>query len=134
VDQLLTHLQTAQQQRAAAVQQKVQADMASFQQSHEFFDDVRRDMGDLMEMFHNRGVALSLDEAYDKAVKLHPEISAVLQQREAAKAAGNAQASTQRAKDASSSVRSNPAGATSAAPGDTLRGAIEAAYSAASRR
>lgn len=90
-------------QKAAEAAQKVQ-EVAQ----EEFFEDVRQDMADLIEVAQRRGVALSLSDAYNRAVNLHPEISKVVAQR-AALAARNPAGATQRAKAASSSIKARPA-------------------------
>jgi len=95
----------------------------------EFFDDLRPMMAALMQ----GRVAASLEEAYNMAARSHPEVSKVLAQREQAAQATATQAATQRAKVASSSVASRPVGAT-APKVDTVRSAIEAAWSNASGR
>ena len=109
VDQLFQQIEEGKRQRAAEQARQTEETINSFRHSHEFFEDVRGDMHDLMEAAGKRGVALSLEDAYSRACKLHPEISNVLQQRESAKTANASQASTQRARDAASSVRSSPA-------------------------
>ena len=114
-------------QREHHIRQQVSTELAEFEKTHEFFDDVRDDMADLVAMAHQRGVALTTEEAYNKAIRLHPELSKVLEQREAAKAAANAQASTQRTRAAASSVKSQPAGPVEPAQPDDLRSVIKAA-------
>lgn len=108
VDQLLARMQQAEAQRASALQQEAHSVVSAFQ--GEFLDDVREEMADLMEAAGKRGLKLSIEDAYNRAVLLHPEISAVLEQRKAAANAANASASMQRAKAAGSSVRTRPAG------------------------
>lgn len=104
-DQLMSSLQ----QRQAA---KLQQEVAEFSSSAEFYEDVREDMADHMEAAARRGQSLSIKEAYDRACYANPEIRTILTQRQSSQA--NAQASTQRARAASSSVRTEPT--TSAAP------------------
>jgi hypothetical protein len=107
IDQLLAERE--QEQRA-----KAEASAATARQQveeiakEEFFEDVRQDMADLIEVARRRGVALSVKDAYNRAVNLHPEISKVVSQR-AAHAARNPTGSTARAKAASVSVRASPA-------------------------
>jgi hypothetical protein len=86
----------------------------------EFYEDVKPLMGKLFQA----GVVKNLKEAYNAAVKLNPETASVLQQREAAKQANAATASTQRARAAASSVKSQPAGPVSRPPPDDIRGAL----------
>jgi hypothetical protein len=127
VDQLLAQLQGLQQQKQEAVVQKAVEEVETFGGDKEFFEDVREDMADLLEVAARRGLDLSLEQAYERACKMQPDIAKVLEAREAAKRAGNLQGSTQRAKAAASSVRGTPSGVPSSNPTD-LRGAIEAAF------
>lgn len=71
--------------------------------------DIRSDMADIIERATARGSPITLEQAYNRAAKEHPEVSKVLEQREAAQRAAKANASTQRSRAASSSVRSSPA-------------------------
>lgn len=110
------------------------ADVDSFAKGREFFADVREEMADLIEGRARRGIELSLEEAYNLALKLHPEVSGVLSQREAAEAAKATQASTQRARAASSSLKSQPASASSGGQAKDIRGILEAAVALHSGR
>jgi hypothetical protein len=134
VDQLFAQMQQAQHHRQQSLVQRSQQELETFAAGREFVDDVREEMADLLEVAAKRGVALSLEDAYNRAVQLNPDISAVLKQREAAKAATNAQASTQRARAATSSVKSQPAGAPHAPQSRGLRDDLEAALAAQSGR
>jgi hypothetical protein len=126
--------QDLQQQRQQAYSQKAQQDVESFGQNKEFFADVKDDVADFLESAAKRGLRMSLEDAYARACALHPEVSRVLEQRKAASQANAQQASTQRAKTASSSVRSQPASAVSAAPGDDMDSVLEASWSRLSGR
>ena len=95
-----------QQQRQAEQQAQQQADMTVEQMSldpkYPHFDEVREEMADLVEMSAKRGVYLSLDQAYSRAIGFHPEIVSSInltQQNQAA----------QRAKAAAASVSGAPA-------------------------
>jgi hypothetical protein len=133
VDQLFSQLQEANQRRSGALSQSAAAEVQAFEDK-EFFDDVREDVADILEMSAKRNVAMSLEQAYSRAVRMHPEISQVLQQREAAKAAGTAQAATQQARRAASSVKGSPSGvaANGKAP-NGLREELEASWDAHQR-
>jgi hypothetical protein len=114
---------------------QAQQEASKFGETHEFFEDVREDMAHLMENATRRGVALTMEQAYDKACKMHDDVSGVMQQRQAAKAAVATQASAQRAKDASSSVRSQPSAAPSAQKsGRSIREVLEDVHSDLSSR
>jgi hypothetical protein len=111
------------EQQSVRVQQQA-ADALGEIEQEEFFDDVRQDMADLLEVASRRGVALSARDAYNRAVALHPDVSRVLEQRRAAATQG----ATQRAMAASSSVRAQPATGPTVQSGGTLRDDLEAAF------
>ncbi len=125
---LTQHFQQAQ---AAKGRAEAEAFMAS---APEFFDDVRDEMADLLEVSARRGVAMSPKDAYDRACRLNDNVRAVLEQRAAAANATNAQASTQRARAASSSVKSQPAGMAAPKELNSIRDYVEAAWDAGSTR
>lgn len=118
------------QQLQQSQRQKAAADAAAFEQdaSNEFLEDVRDDMADILEVAARRNVALTLKEAYDRACQMNPNVRATLEQRKAAGAAANAQASTQRARVAASSVKSQPAGIAAGKELKSIRDAVEAAW------
>jgi hypothetical protein len=93
-----------------------------------FNEDVRHDMAALIEAAAARNVELSLQDAYDRAIRANPEAWAIVQQREQAKAAAGTQRATQRAEAAASSVKSRPASPVGGeSRGRTLRADLEAA-------
>jgi len=104
---------TEQQTNTAATQE-----VATFGQGKEFFNDVRNDMADLIEMYAARGENLSLQDAYDRACAINPEVSAVIRSRSVANK-----------RRAASSVTGRPANQGNDPAPATLRGALEAAFS-----
>ena len=134
VDQLFQRLEQAQRQRIEQSEQAAAQEVESFGQSKEFFNDVREDMADLLEVAAKRGLELSLEDAYTRACHLQPEIRKVLDARAAAEQAGTRKGSTQRAKKAASSVHGKPAAAPSATGPQSLRAAIEEAMDEAAGR
>lgn len=126
VDQLFEQLSQMRQSREQQIVQKATAEVESFGDGKEFFEDVREDMADILDLATKRGIDLPLDQAYERACRLHPEISKVLAAREKASQAGNQNRSTRQAKEAASSVRGTPSGVSTSAP-TTLRSQIEAA-------
>lgn len=99
VDQMLA----AQQQQAQLRAQTALAEV----QGEEFFEDVREDMADIIEAGRKRGLDIDLRSAYNRAVRVNPDVAKVIEQREAAQRATQ-NGATQR-KAAATSVRSNPA-------------------------
>lgn len=128
VDGLLAQLQQAESHRAQSLHQTASTDIETFAGGAEFFDDVRADMADLMEMAAKRGVTMTLEDAYNRAIQVHPEVSKVVTQRREAEAANANQASTQRSRAASVSVRTRPAGPATAQSPSGRRAALEAAF------
>jgi len=126
VDQLFEQLSAMRQNREQQIVQKAVTEVESFGDGKEFFEDVREDMADILDLATKRGIDLPLDQAYERACRLHPEISKVLVAREKASQAGNQNRSTRQAKDAASSVRGTPSGVSTSGP-STLRATIEAA-------
>ena len=107
------------QQETDAIRGELQTFAAGPQ--NEFYADVRSEMADILDLAANRGVTVSLADAYHKACLLHPEISKIVRAREGA--AGN----QQRAR-AGSSIHGAPSGLTNANKAADMRGAIELAW------
>jgi hypothetical protein len=113
--------QVEQQRQQAQVDQTVEQMALDPQYPH--FDAVREDMADMIEMSARRGVALSLSDAYTRAVAFNPQVNQMQTAQQQ-----NLQA--QRAKAASRSVTGSPAaGGSNEFTGDgSLRGSLEAAF------
>lgn len=98
---------------------------------HEFIDDVRNQMADLIELGH----AKSLEDAYQSAIWSNPDTRKILLTREAQSRAAVKTTRAVAARKASSSVRgapSVPGAASNGASGGTLRETIAAAFDEAS--
>jgi hypothetical protein len=98
------------------------------------FEQVRMDMADLVDLFAKRGVYLTPDQAYSRAVAMNPELAAQAaaqqqgeQQRQNARRANGR---AHRALSASSSVSSSPSGTPRPGSSDrtSLRDTLEAAF------
>jgi hypothetical protein len=136
---------TQQQQRdQQAAQQRDQAAVQTIEQmaadpKYPYFSDLRQDMADLIDIASKRGHALTLDQAYTRAMAMNPEVSKLVtaQQSTAARSAAAvaANARAQRALAASSSVNGSPSSTPSGAPiGSDRRAAISAAMDAVEGR
>lgn len=93
--------------RMQAAQTRAQQSIAKLAEL-EFFGDVQQDMADILELATRRGQTMTPEDAYHRAVALNPELSKIVQQREAAKSAAGSQEAQKRAQAASSSLRSQP--------------------------
>jgi len=131
LDYLFAQRRQEQQAQQQATQQQAAGAVEAFAAGAEFLEDVRGEMADLIEVAAKHGRELTLEQAYERATRMHPEISKVLSQREAAKAAQATQAAAQKSKAAASSVRSQPAPAADAeSKSNSLRDDVAAAYAA----
>ena len=133
--QLTQALAPFQQERQAREQAVVQqaahtVESMSLDPKYPHFDDVREDMADLIELNARRGVALSMEDAYDRAVRSNPDTFGQITQQSALAQANQQHLQAQRAKTAASSVSGAPAGSGSSVyAGDgSLRSQIEAAF------
>jgi hypothetical protein len=108
VDQLL---QTMQQREAAQAEDR--ASRFAEAPGHEYFEDVSDEMVGLIETWKAQGKDHTSDAALERAYRIacqaNEEVAKVIAQKEAAKSAATAQAATQRARNAGSSVQSRPA-------------------------
>lgn len=124
--ELRTQLQQERQQSQAA---RAQAEVEAVASKLEFFDDVREDMGDLMELAARRGKVLTTEQAYEAALRAphHSGILDIVNQRKAAESAKQAQAQADKARAAGSSIRGQPASAPPAGHNGTFKDPREAA-------
>jgi len=89
--------------------------------AHEFASDVSEEMADLLEMAARRGVIMSLDQAYERACQIRPDIAQLVNGRKSTQ-------SVNKRRNAASSIHGSPNGETTRQTGDNLRSAIEAAF------
>jgi hypothetical protein len=112
LDQLLARAEQQKQQSA----QKLETDSAeraqAFGAEHDYFDDVRTELADILEVWAARGKTEVSDEelerAYDLACRTNPDVAPVYEQRKAVQAAAATRQNTQRRRAAASSIRSSP--------------------------
>lgn len=108
-------------QREQTLAREAEETVRKFSETHEFMDQVRDDLGEIIKLRTARGQRCSLEEAYDVACKLHPDIQRVLEQRKAAKQGQSP--GVARARSAGSSLR--PAAAPQTVKGSKTRNPME---------
>lgn len=127
--------QLSQQQEQQRAQQEAQqsVEQMSLDPKYPYFDEVREEMADLIEVAAKRGVYLTPEQAYTKAIQLNPDVSSQLGQQQTMNQANNVHQQALKAKVAASSVSGSPVGGSNMSiQGDgSLRGAIEAAFGGA---
>lgn len=88
VQQYIDQQQQFQQQQQQQMYQANQQEINAFIQAHEFAQDVSPQMADFMQVAAQNGQNMSLDEAYQRAIQIRPDVQQVINQR---MAAGSAQ-------------------------------------------
>ena len=132
-------MQMAQQREQAEVNRLTEQSYAELRAfaadpAHEFLGDVRPLMADMIEVAERQKYPLSLQDAYDRACALHPEVSKVIMARRQGANAQQLTQAAQRAKSAAVSVRGvAPVGNPNAVEPSSIRESIEAAIEAHSR-
>lgn len=126
--QALQGLQQQQQYAQQKAQQEVASEIDTFARNpqNEFYRDVRMDMADILDMASNRGINMSLEEAYNRACAMNPEISKIIQTRQGAQ-------SVQNKRRAASSVHGTLGGEGDAGAPAGMRAAIADAWENAGR-
>lgn len=134
--QFLQSQQQREQQQYRQQQEQVNStvhDMAT-DPRYPYFNEVRSDMADIVELGARRGVAISLEQAYARAVRMNDDVFQATSVRDSTQGATNAaleaHRAAQAAKGASVSVSGSPTGTgrNLGNPSD-LRGTIEAQFS-----
>lgn len=116
-------VRTLMTEREQQEQQGINAYVSDFAQNNLYFEDVRKDMGYLIKT----GQADSLEDAYDKACWMNPQIRDLLIKERAAPQ--TAQARVSQARRASGSLPTGaPAGNSTASSANSIRGALEEAW------
>jgi len=125
---IMQERQQAQQRSQQQVEQTIE--QMALDPKYPFFEDVRVDMADLIDLSARKGIPLSLEEAYNRAVRMNPDTYGQMERQVTVSAAQQAHQAAQRAKAAGSSISGSPAGGGGQSnTGDgSLRGAIEAAF------
>jgi len=121
VEQTLVAAHSAQQANA---DNAIKNEILGFAEDHPHLVMLRHDMAALLA----NGRAETLQEAYDKAIWMHPELRQQVLEAQAKERAAHTAEETARAKRAASSVTGAPTGSAPTGPKTTLREELEAAF------
>lgn len=128
--QMFSNIQEREIRSAEQVQTDVQSEISTFKEdsANEFFEDVKMEMGNFLEAAAMRNQAMTLQEAYDRAILLRPDLAEIVAQRklQTQATARNSAAAAAKAKAVGITGSSPDTGSGRAQPA-SLRGAIEAA-------
>jgi hypothetical protein len=127
LDALFQH---AEQQTVGEIRNEVGAFQADGK--HEFFNDVRLTMADVMDAAAKRGIEMGLEDAYQRAIMIEPEVRKIVESRGMRMNASQAARTLAAARHASSSLSSGPAPpaarmATANGAAPSVRASLEAA-------
>jgi len=128
VNQLLETMQGNQATANAARNTEIGNELATFQKTAEFMDDVRMDMADILDLASKNGRDMSLQEAYTRACSFNPEVSKILDSRKAAADLTGNQANMQNKADAASSIAGKQSGTGGGTENMSLRATLEDAW------
>ena len=92
IQQYIGQLQAAQNAQQQQMYQANQNEISQFLQTHEFAKDVSNEMANFMQVSAQNGQNMNLEQAYEQAIAIRPDVQQVIQQR---MAAGNAQNNNQ---------------------------------------
>lgn len=127
VQQLIQQQHQFQAQQDRQLDAQVDQEISDFRNKHEFYDDVREIMADLIHVASQRGEILDLTRAYERATLMHEPVRRVIEQRKQRESARRSQAAAAKARQSASSVTGSPEAGVSTPPaGDSIRSAIEA--------
>lgn len=127
-EQFMQQQQAQRQQMESQYQARAAQTVEQFAATNEFVDDpeVSNTMADLLEVAARRGREMSIQEAYDRAVQMVPDIAKIVNQRKAAQSASAA--AVERQKQAASSIKGAPSGGGAPVNTKDLRSTLEAAF------
>jgi hypothetical protein len=116
------------QQQAQQTQANAQKEVQTFSKDAEFLSDVRYDMADLIDMADKQGRDISMQEAYDKACMLNPQIQSVIQQRTQQQQLTGSSNTMSGKRNAASSITGNRGGVGGGSGGGSMREMLSAAW------
>jgi hypothetical protein len=129
VNQMLQQQQQYAQYQEQQYQQEAKQSVDQFGQNAEFLNDVRMDMADMLEAASRRGIAMTLEQAYEKACAIHPEISKIIAGRKKEEQLMGSRNDVARKKAAASSLNGKQGGSPVIDRSNmSLRDSIEAAF------
>ena len=126
MQQQLQGYQQREQQERQHAQGQVAQEVTNFGSNNEFYNDVRGDMADLLDMAANRGREMSMDEAYNLACSNHPQISKIISGR-------SSQKSVNQKRQAASSISGSPGGGMQGQAANSVAAALNDAWDSAGR-
>ena len=130
VNDLLSRLSAQERQQNYQRNQEFLTEVQNFSAANEFYNDVKNDMADMVEMAEKRNYTMPLAEAYAKACALNPQVSAVMAERAKTDQLAHGGATLTAKRNAGSSLMSGRQQGMPAAEDMSLRDTLSAAFDA----
>ena len=127
-NELMSGISQSQQAQRQQQQQQALGQVKTFGAQAEFLNDVRHDMADLIDLAHKHGRQLSLQEAYDRACAVHPEVSKVMETRKRQQSIVGNNSSIAAKRNAASSISGRMAGSGGVNSDMSTRDMLQAAW------
>jgi hypothetical protein len=139
VQDFIGRVESGQQATNDRVMQETAQEAEAFatDEKNEFFEDLREDIADILDLAANRNREMSLKEAYDLACQQHPEIGKIVKERTEAAATAERAKNFDRSKRASVSESAGTPGGlgkSGRAAGESRRDSISRAWEDLSAR
>jgi hypothetical protein len=108
IHQFMTQAEQARAQQIQQITQQAQETVAQYSEKLPFFDDLRDEMADLMEVAAGRGRVMTIEQAHEIALNSNPQIKKIIDQRNRAARLKQDPNKILRAKKAGASIKGAP--------------------------
>jgi hypothetical protein len=131
-NQFIQSFVSQQQQKEQEIASEASTELQAFASDpkNEFFNDVREEMADILELATRRGQKISLPTAYQRAIVMRSDLAAIVANRQLKSKAAEATAQAQAAKAKAVSISGGPALGSPGGP-KTLRNQLVEAWDSA---
>jgi hypothetical protein len=130
VNQMMQNLAMMQQQKGVASQQEASQAVQQFSQQAEFLPDVRYMMADMLDLAAKQGREMSMEQAYDLACQMTPQVKSVMDKRAEQEALAGQQQQVAQKRRAASSVVGQGAVSTGGGTPDSISDSLREAWDA----
>lgn len=128
VQQLMQKMEANAQAAQRANNEANQRTLTDFAAKNEFYNDVRHQMADFLDVAAQNGQKMTLEEAYERACAINPQISSVKAERSKQEALMNGKKNMAAKRTASGSLAPAADTPNTSGAGDPMRQAIEDAW------
>ena len=128
VEQMVQDFNRGREENLRSTDVRLQKEIDDFGGKSEFMEDVREDMADILELNANRGKEVTLEQAYEKAVAMRPDIQEIINSRNKKKELQNSRRKIANKENAASSLDGGSQAPLENKEAPSVRGAIADAW------